>query len=134
MAREGETVVAGSIGGKSLDAQERLAQGRSHGGQTRKEQLREDGYRKMGHKGGETRKEQLEEEGYREMGHKGGETRSQGAALGEEGYRKMGQKRRGDPQEADRGGRVQRDGAQGRSEHQRGFRRQVRCQGEHRHR
>ncbi|VAH18295.1 unnamed protein product [Triticum turgidum subsp. durum] len=72
MAREGETVVPGGTGGKTLEAQEHLADGRSRGGQTRKEQLGEEGYREMGHKGGETRKEQLGEEGYREMGRKGG--------------------------------------------------------------
>ncbi|CAM0955941.1 unnamed protein product [Alopecurus aequalis] len=73
MAREGQTVVPGGTGGKSLEAQEKLAEGRSRGGQqTRKEQLGEEGYSEMGHKGGETRKEQMGEEGYREMGRKGG--------------------------------------------------------------
>ncbi|XP_047042806.1 late embryogenesis abundant protein B19.3-like isoform X2 [Lolium rigidum] len=71
-AREGQTVVPGGTGGKSVEAQENLAEGRSRGGQTRKEQLGEEGYSEMGHKGGETRKEQLGEEGYREMGRKGG--------------------------------------------------------------
>ncbi|VAH06479.1 unnamed protein product [Triticum turgidum subsp. durum] len=52
MAREGETVVPGGTGGKSLEAQEHLADGRSRGGETRKEQLGEEGYREMGRKGG----------------------------------------------------------------------------------
>ncbi|VAH18296.1 unnamed protein product [Triticum turgidum subsp. durum] len=52
MAREGETVVPGGTGGKTLEAQEHLADGRSRGGQTRKEQLGEEGYREMGRKGG----------------------------------------------------------------------------------
>ncbi|KAK6943463.1 Late embryogenesis abundant protein, LEA_5 subgroup [Dillenia turbinata] len=51
-AREGETVVPGGTGGKSLDAQERLAEGRSRGGQTRKEQMGTEGYHEMGRKGG----------------------------------------------------------------------------------
>ncbi|KAK3407842.1 em protein H5 [Eucalyptus grandis] len=55
-AREGETVVPGGTGGKSLEAQEHLAEGRSKGGQ----------------KGGQTRKEQIGKEGYQEMGRKGG--------------------------------------------------------------
>uniref|UniRef100_A0A452YWY1 Uncharacterized protein n=1 Tax=Aegilops tauschii subsp. strangulata TaxID=200361 RepID=A0A452YWY1_AEGTS len=52
MAREGETVVPGGTGGKTLEAQEHLADGRSRGGQTRKEQLGEEGYSEMGRKGG----------------------------------------------------------------------------------
>ncbi|KAL6620056.1 hypothetical protein ACP70R_035195 [Stipagrostis hirtigluma subsp. patula] len=51
-AREGETVVPGGTGGKSLEAQEHLAEGRSRGGQTRREQLGEEGYKEMGKKGG----------------------------------------------------------------------------------
>nr|CAB88091.1 Early-methionine-labelled polypeptide [Secale cereale] len=48
-AREGET---GGTGGTNLQAQENLAEGRSRGGQTRKEQMGEEGYREMGRKGG----------------------------------------------------------------------------------
>uniref|UniRef100_A0A7N0UJ24 Uncharacterized protein n=1 Tax=Kalanchoe fedtschenkoi TaxID=63787 RepID=A0A7N0UJ24_KALFE len=51
-ARQGETVVPGGTGGKSLEAQEHLAEGRSRGGQTRKEQLGTEGYQEMGRKGG----------------------------------------------------------------------------------
>ncbi|KAK6943158.1 Late embryogenesis abundant protein, LEA_5 subgroup [Dillenia turbinata] len=51
-AREGETVVPDGTGGKSLDAQERLAEGRSRGGQTRREQIGTEGYQKLGRKGG----------------------------------------------------------------------------------
>ncbi|KAL5537938.1 hypothetical protein UlMin_045258 [Ulmus minor] len=51
-ARQGETVVPGGTGGKSLEAQEHLAEGRSRGGQTRKEQIGKEGYQEMGRKGG----------------------------------------------------------------------------------
>ncbi|KAK1321062.1 hypothetical protein QJS10_CPA03g01196 [Acorus calamus] len=68
-ARQGETVVPGGTGGRSLEAQEHLAEGRSRGGQTRKEQL---GTEEMGRSGGQTRKEQIGTEGFREMGRKGG--------------------------------------------------------------
>ncbi|XVE69441.1 hypothetical protein DITRI_Ditri09bG0152400 [Diplodiscus trichospermus] len=51
-AREGETVVPGGTGGKSLEAQEHLAEGRSRGGQTRKDQIGTEGYQEMGRKGG----------------------------------------------------------------------------------
>ncbi|KAK9698895.1 hypothetical protein RND81_08G138700 [Saponaria officinalis] len=66
-AKEGETVVPGGTGGKSLGAQQHLAEGRSKGGQ----------------KGGQTRKEQLGSEGYKEMGRKGG--RSSGDNPDDEG-------------------------------------------------
>ncbi|KMZ70774.1 Small hydrophilic plant seed protein [Zostera marina] len=38
-ARKGETVVPGGAGGKSLEAQEHLAEGRIRRGQKRKQQL-----------------------------------------------------------------------------------------------
>ncbi|PWA47362.1 Small hydrophilic plant seed protein, conserved site-containing protein [Artemisia annua] len=51
-ARKGETVVPGGTGGKSYEAQQHLAQGRSRGGQTRRDQLGTEGYQEMGRKGG----------------------------------------------------------------------------------
>ncbi|KAK9920392.1 hypothetical protein M0R45_028947 [Rubus argutus] len=51
-ARRGETVVPGGTGGKSLKAQEQLAQGRQKGGEMRKEQIGQEGYHEMGKKGG----------------------------------------------------------------------------------
>ncbi|KAL4366768.1 hypothetical protein GQ457_05G031950 [Hibiscus cannabinus] len=51
-ARQGETVVPGGTGGKSLEAQQQLAEGRSRGGQARKEQIGTEGYQEMGRKGG----------------------------------------------------------------------------------
>ncbi|KAK4743166.1 hypothetical protein SAY87_001167 [Trapa incisa] len=51
-ARQGETVIPGGTGGKTLEAQEHLAEGRSRGGQTRREQLGTEGYQEMGRKGG----------------------------------------------------------------------------------
>lgn len=66
-ARRGETVVPGGTGGKSLEAQERLAEGRSRGGQTRREQLGTEGYQEMGRKGGlSTTEESGEERAQRE--------------------------------------------------------------------
>ncbi|KAG0556246.1 hypothetical protein KC19_11G038300 [Ceratodon purpureus] len=51
-AAAGETVVPGGTGGKSLEAQQHLAEGRSKGGQARAEQLGHEGYVEMGKKGG----------------------------------------------------------------------------------
>ncbi|KAK1421344.1 hypothetical protein QVD17_23599 [Tagetes erecta] len=61
-AAEGETVVPGGTRGKSLEAQERLAEGRSKGGQTRKKQLGTEGYKEMGKKGGRSSGGDREEE------------------------------------------------------------------------
>ncbi|CAL9106053.1 unnamed protein product, partial [Musa textilis] len=84
-ARRGETVVPGGTGGKSLEAQEHLAEGRSRGGQTRREQLGTEGYQDLGHKGGQTRKEQIGVQGVPGDGaqgravHRGGVGRRAGA-------------------------------------------------------
>ncbi|PPD70078.1 hypothetical protein GOBAR_DD33050 [Gossypium barbadense] len=51
-ARQGETVVPGGTGGKSVEAQENLAGGRSRGGQARRDQIGREGYQEMGRKGG----------------------------------------------------------------------------------
>ncbi|XP_076945005.1 em-like protein GEA6 [Bidens hawaiensis] len=51
-ARRGETVVPGGTGGKSYEAQQHLAEGRSRGGQTRRDQLGTEGYQEIGRKGG----------------------------------------------------------------------------------
>ncbi|MCL7040508.1 hypothetical protein MKW94_017679 [Papaver nudicaule] len=73
-AREGETVVPGGTGGKSLEAQEHLVEGMALPPRraTRREQLGTEGYQETGSKGGQTRKEQIGNEGYQEMGKKGG--------------------------------------------------------------
>ncbi|KAJ0027624.1 hypothetical protein Pint_34877 [Pistacia integerrima] len=71
-AKQGETVVPGGTGGRSLEAQEHLAEGRHRGGERRKEQLGTEGYQELGHRGGETRREQIGTEGYKEMGLEGG--------------------------------------------------------------
>ncbi|GJP51898.1 hypothetical protein CLOM_g11027 [Closterium sp. NIES-68] len=54
--QEGETVVKGGTGGKSLEAQLHLAEGRHKGGE----------------RGGQARAEQIGSEGYQEVGRKGG--------------------------------------------------------------
>ncbi|KAB1217629.1 EMB-1 protein [Morella rubra] len=65
-ARQGETVIPGGTGGKSLEAQEHLAEGRSRGGQTRKEQLGTEGFQEMGRKGGLSTTDKSGEERARE--------------------------------------------------------------------
>ncbi|TKY65805.1 SLE1 protein [Spatholobus suberectus] len=75
-ARQGETVVPGGTGGKSLEAQEHLAEG-MHAMQPLSLSLKNththtQGYHEMGSNGGQTRKKQMGMEGYQEMGHKGG--------------------------------------------------------------
>ncbi|KAK7390359.1 hypothetical protein VNO78_25664 [Psophocarpus tetragonolobus] len=67
-ARQGETVVPGGTGGKSLEAQQHLAEGRSKGGQTRKEQLGTEGYQEMGRKGGLSTMDKSGEERAKEEG------------------------------------------------------------------
>ncbi|XP_047150377.1 protein SLE2 [Vigna umbellata] len=67
-ARQGETVVPGGTGGKSVEAQQHLAEGRSKGGQTRKEQLGTEGYQEMGRKGGLSTMDKSGEERAREEG------------------------------------------------------------------
>ncbi|OMO75972.1 Stress induced protein [Corchorus olitorius] len=67
-ARQGEVVVPGGTRGKSLEAQERLAEGRHRGGETRKNQIGKEGYQEMGRKGGlstgdKSGEERAEEEG-----------------------------------------------------------------------
>lgn len=47
-------------------------EGRSRGGQTRRDQLGTEGYQAMVHRGGETRREQIGTKGYKEMSRKGG--------------------------------------------------------------
>ncbi|KAG6728783.1 hypothetical protein I3842_02G190700 [Carya illinoinensis] len=67
-ARQGETVIPGGTGGKSLEAQEHLAEGRIRGGQTRREQLGTEGYQEMGRKGGLSTVDKSGEERAREEG------------------------------------------------------------------
>ncbi|TQD94247.1 hypothetical protein C1H46_020061 [Malus baccata] len=92
-ARPGETVVPGGTGGKTLNSQEHLAEGRHRGGEARKEQQGSEGkgrssWEVKGHRGGEARKEQLGHEGYRDMGHRRCEASKK--QLGHEGYQEMG--------------------------------------------
>jgi Small hydrophilic plant seed protein len=49
-----------------------MCAGRHRGGEARRGQLGEEGYKEMGQKGGEMRKAQMGEEGYKEMGKNGG--------------------------------------------------------------
>ncbi|GAQ78673.1 Em protein [Klebsormidium nitens] len=51
-ARNGETVVPGGTGGKSLEAQLHLAEGRHKGGLHRAQEPGHEGYHEMGKKGG----------------------------------------------------------------------------------
>ncbi|CAM6034851.1 unnamed protein product [Sphagnum compactum] len=51
-AHEGEVVIPGGTGGKSLEAQIHLAEGRAKGGKHRAQQLGKEGYQEMGKKGG----------------------------------------------------------------------------------
>ncbi|KAL0003396.1 hypothetical protein SO802_017177 [Lithocarpus litseifolius] len=67
-ARQGETVVPGGTGGKSLEAQEHLAEGRRRGGQTRRKQLGTEGYQEMGRKGGLSTGDRSGEERAKEEG------------------------------------------------------------------
>ncbi|GAA0149297.1 hypothetical protein Leryth_017498 [Lithospermum erythrorhizon] len=67
-ARQGETVVPGGTGGRSYEAQQHLAEGRSKGGQTRKEQLGTEGYQEMGRKGGLSTGDKSGEEAADEQG------------------------------------------------------------------
>ncbi|TKY63522.1 SLE3 protein [Spatholobus suberectus] len=67
-ARQGETVVPGGTGGKTLEAQQHLAEGRSRGGHTRKEQLGTEGYQEMGRKGGLSTMDKSGEERAQEEG------------------------------------------------------------------
>ncbi|KAK4342724.1 hypothetical protein RND71_038540 [Anisodus tanguticus] len=106
-ARQGETVVPGGTGGKSLEAQEHLAQGpkqtltltctshRTSPGRSILPYLK--GFLGLGltitpgrSRGGQTRKEQLGTEGYQQLGQKGGQTRKE--QIGREGYQEMGRK------------------------------------------
>ncbi|KAA8517767.1 hypothetical protein F0562_015228 [Nyssa sinensis] len=71
-ARQGETVVPGGTGCKTLEGSRASSEGRSRRGLTRRDQLGVEGYQELGSSGGQTRKEQIGMEGYQEMGRKGG--------------------------------------------------------------
>ncbi|CAI5961016.1 unnamed protein product [Closterium sp. NIES-64] len=66
--KEGETVVQGGTGGKSLEAQIHLAEGRAEGGRSRAEDLGREGYQEMGRKGGLSTMEKSGEEAAKEQG------------------------------------------------------------------
>jgi hypothetical protein len=61
-AAAGEEVVPGGKGGKSLEAQENLAEGRKKGGETRKSQMTHEDYHEMGRKGSSTTKKRDDED------------------------------------------------------------------------
>ncbi|KAE8661034.1 Late embryoproteinsis abundant protein B19.3 [Hibiscus syriacus] len=82
-ARQGETVVPGGTGGKSLDALENLAKEVKEANQTRRGQLRREGYQELGSKGGQRRMDQMGSEGYQEMGQKGGLSTTDKSGLSE---------------------------------------------------
>jgi hypothetical protein len=61
-AAAGEEVVPEGKGGKSLEAQEHLAEGRKKGGETRKSQMTHEDYQEMGREGGSATKKSEDKE------------------------------------------------------------------------